>query len=347
MLINQFFAPKFPGYKDQEENIYRFRSINFVYKVKYPLAIPYSRRIFKILPQLKLNLIHTQHPYVLGEVGAKIAKKFSIPLVYTFHTQFEQYAHYIPFLSKEIVKKIARDSVIKYAKKCNCIITPASSIKILLREYGITNKIEVLPNAINTGLFENINHLKIRHKYHISKEDKVLIYVGRMAIEKNLAFMMQAFKVIHQKVRHTRLLLAGEGPELEILKDLAKKLDLADKIIFTGRIEYSKIPYYYAAGDLFVITSTTEVKPLAILEAMASGLPVAGINAPGASDTITSGLDGVLTENNLEHFAGEVIKLLQNQEILKKMGEHAKHTAQKYSLHLVAKKLIGIYKSLV
>lgn len=339
------FAPMFTHYSDYEDRIYRFRSINLTSKVKYPIPVPFSRRLFKLIPKLKLDIIHTQHPFLLGEVGAYFSRKLRIPLVYTFHTQFEQYSHYIPF-NQEIVKWITRTSVIKYINKCDCIITPSPSVQKLIEDYGITKKVKILPNAVNTSVFEGLDPLKIREKYRLPKDEIVLIYVGRMAIEKNLPFLLKAFKVVVDKVKKTRLLVVGEGPELNSLKLLAEKLGLKQRVAFTGRVEYNNIPHYYAASDIFVITSVTEVKPLAIMEAMAAGLPVVGVEGPGAQDTVTPGLDGILTKLEVDDFANELIKLIESRDLLKDMSRHAKHNAQKYSIHEVTKDLLKIYSSL-
>lgn len=340
------FAPGFPEYKDNEPHVYRFRSISITQKVKYPLAIPISNRIAKIIPELKLDVIHTQHPYILGEVGANYAKKFKIPLVYTFHTQFEQYSHYIPF-NQNIVKMLARLSVINYTKKCDCIITPAPSIMELLKSYGIKQRVEVLPNAIDLSSFENPDKHKIWAKYSIGQNERVLINVGRLGLEKNLAFMLHAFKIIAHKAHNVKLMIVGEGPEEKALKDLSGELGLGRKVTFTGRIDYHEIPSYYGAADIFIMTSVTEVKPLAILEAMASGLPMVAVAASGSSDTITSGLDGILTELNIEDFASEALKLLENNDLRKKMGHHAKQTAAQYSIISTSKKLAQIYDDLI
>jgi len=340
------FAPAFPGYKDQEENVHRFRSINLTTRVKYPLAIPLSNRIFGLLPKLKLDIIHTQHPYILGEVGAHFAKKFNIPLVYTFHTQFEQYSHYIP-LNQNLVKKLAKISVINYTQKCDCIITPAPSIKEVLLSYGITRRIELLPNAIDLAAYENPNSKPVRQKYGIPREAVVLLYVGRIGLEKNLGFMLQAFQKLLEKEKNLYLMIVGDGPEEDAIKDLSRQMGIGEHTIFTGKIDYAEIPMFYAAGDIFIMTSVTEVKPLALLEAMATGIPVVAVAASGSSDTITSGLDGILTELDLDDFVSECFKLIHNRELRKQMGQHAKATSRNYSIDSTSRRLLEIYEDLI
>ncbi len=319
------FAPQFPGYKDIEQDVFRFHSINLSTKVKYPLAIPISHRIWKILPELKLDVIHTHHPFILGDMGAYIAKKNHLPLIFTFHTQYEQYSHYIP-LNQKLVKTLTRLSVINFVQKCDLILTPAQSIQELLNDYGITKPVIHFPNAINTADFAKLNKQEARKLCSLSGNEIILIYTGRIGLEKNLAFMVQAFKKIHDIVKNARLLLVGDGPEEGALRHLVNTLNLKDKVIFTGRVDYHDIAKYYTAADIFVMTSVTEVKPLSILEAMAAGLPVVAVSAPGSKDTITNGLNGILTKQNIEDYSGELLKLVQNEDLRRQMGTAALST---------------------
>jgi glycosyltransferase involved in cell wall biosynthesis len=339
------FAPAFPGFRDEEEDIYRFRSVNLTSKVKFPLALPYSHRIFRIIPGLKLDVIHTHHPFILGEVGAHFARKFKIPLVYTFHTQFEQYAHYIPF-NQDLVKMLARLSVINYTQKCDCIITPAPSIRDLLLSYGVTQRLELLPNAIDLDSFGKGDGSAVRREYSIPADAVVLLYVGRMGLEKNLGFLLQSFHKILETGKKVRLLVVGEGPEEEAVREQARRMGLEGNAIFTGRIEYSGIPAFYDAADFFVMSSVTEVKPLALLEAMASGLPVVAVAASGSSDTITQGVDGILTELSLENFTAACLELVNDIDKRREMSRNARKTSARYSIGETSRRLAGVYEEL-
>lgn len=340
------FAPGYKGFKDTEKDVYRFFSVNLTSQVKFPLAIPYSFRIFKMIPQLNLDIIHTHHPFILGEVGANFAKKLNIPLVYTFHTQFEQYAHYIPF-NQNLVKKVTRFSVIKYAQKCDLIICPSDTILSLLENYGITTTIEHIPNAINLENFRKPDPASVREKFNISSGDKVLVYVGRIGLEKNLGFMLRAFQRALKEAPEAKLMIVGEGPELDSLKDLARRLEIDKAVIFPGRVEYTDIPAYYGAGYAFIMTSTTEVKPLALLEAMASGLPVAAISAAGSSDTINHEMDGLLTDHDMDHFVEALLRILKDRDFRDMLSAGALKTSEKYSIQTTAQRMETLFDSLI
>jgi 1,2-diacylglycerol 3-alpha-glucosyltransferase len=340
------FAPKFQDYRDQEAGVFRFQSVNLTNEVQFPLAIPFSPRIFAILERLKLDVIHTHHPFLLGKLGVQFGRRKNIPIVFTFHTQYEQYSHYIP-LPGEVVKTVTRFSVQNYTRKCNLIICPSSTILSLLKEYGITTPVKMIHNAIDLSQFRTGNPENVRKKYGIADNEKLLVYVGRMGKEKNIEFMLDSFKKAQKDIPEARLMIVGEGPELEPLQEYAEKIGVSERVIFTGRVEYKDIPDYYKAGYAFVMTSTTEVKPLALLEAMASGLPIVAISAAGSSDTINHEFDGYLTDHNMESFTGALIRIMSNTPVRDKLSRGALETSEQYSMDNTAKILEELYQNLV
>jgi 1,2-diacylglycerol 3-alpha-glucosyltransferase len=340
------FAPKFQEYRDQEAGVFRFLSVNLSTDVQFPLAIPFSPRIFAILERLDLDVIHTHHPFLLGKLGVQFGRRKNIPIVFTFHTQYEQYSHYIP-LPGEVVRKVTRFSVQNYTSKCDQIICPSSTILSLLDEYGVTTPVRMIHNAIDLSQFRNAAPERIREKYGIGKEEKLLIYVGRMAKEKNIEFMLDSFKTVQKDIPEAKLMIVGEGPELESLEDYGRSLGIADRVIFTGRVEYREIPDYYNAAYAFVMTSTTEVKPLALLEAMASGLPIVAISAPGSSDTVNHDFDGYLTDNNMESFTGGLVRVLSNMQVRDRLSQGAYKTSEQYSMENTARILEDLYMELI
>ena len=187
----------------------------------------------------------------------------------------------------------------------------------------------MIPNAIDLDSFSSPDPAKVREEFGISEGDRLLVYVGRIGLEKNLGFMLRAFKKAREQVPEAKLLIVGEGPEMEPLKDLARDLEIEKTTIFPGRVEYRDIPSYYGAGYAFIMTSTTEVKPLALLEAMASGLPVVAISAAGSSDTVTPDFDGLLTDHNMDHYVEALLKLLKDRDYRDQLGRGAKVTSKK------------------
>jgi 1,2-diacylglycerol 3-alpha-glucosyltransferase len=340
------FAPEYSGYRDDDENIYRFKSVSLSSRVNYPLGIPYSRKIFKTINSLNLDIIHCHHPFLIGRVGQYFARKLKIPLVATLHTQYEEYVHYVPF-NKYLVQKIALLALKDFSNKCDLLIIPAESRKKQLRNYGISSSIKVIPNSIELKKFSNLNGKKVRDKYCISPEENLLLFVGRIAREKNIDFLLDCFKEVCKEYSNVKLLLVGDGPESYRLGHMVKQSDFAQRIIFTGEIPYKDIGDYYGAADLFVSTSMTEVHPVVLLEAMASGLPVVAVKSVGYSDTIRHEIDGLLCDENVKEFSKSVLFLLNDISARKLMGQRAEERVKDFSLDIITEEIIEAYLSLL
>lgn len=346
------FAPGFDDYKDQEANVFRYPALDLTRKVKYPVAIPFSPRMNRVLHNISLDIIHSHHPFVLGTAALRIGRRKRIPVVYTFHTQYEQYSHYIP-LPGALVREAARYQVKRYCRAMDRVTTPAESARRILESYGLTGPVQVIPNPTDLAKFQNQNGNRIREKYGLGQA-KLLINVGRVAPEKNLAFLLNAFQYIvkakpgndsHES--DIRLLIAGDGPDLPNLKNFAETLGISGRVIFTGLVDSAEIPAYLAAADLFVMSSTTEVKPLAQLEALAAGVPIVAVSAPGADDTIIHDENGLLAPQNTKEFAEAILKLIHDPERLRRYRAAALKTAANYSYQKIASDYLEMYREVL
>lgn len=337
-------APVVAGYVDTEPRVFRYPAITLPARVPTPLAIPVAPRVYRRIAALKLDVIHSQHPFSVGRAAAAIAVRLDLPLVYTFHTQYEQYAHYVP-LNQTLVRWVTRRLVTGYAARCDVIVCPAPSIVALLRSYGIRRPVEVVHNGIDLSMFERAVPGTRRAQWGIGPDVPVALFAGRLAREKNLDFLLEAFRRAVAAGSIAHLVLVGDGGDTERLHRLARAAGLGSRVHFAGAVAYEEIPAYYAAADLFVMPSVTEVRPLAILEAMAVGLPVLALDAPGAADTVTSGSDGVLAPHDADGFARALAHLLEAPTDRRRLGANARVTARQYSIATTARRLVQIYAS--
>lgn len=338
------FAPRFPGYRESHAGVYRFCSLSLSHQVKFPLPCPYSPAHFARIPRLKLDVLHTHHPFLLGRTAIGFADRLRIPLVFTFHTQYEQYAHYIPF-QKKLVQAVGRRLVVDYASRCDLIICPSPVMReVIERDYRISTPLEVLPNAIDLSSFENVEGTASRKALGFSDQEVVALYAGRIGLEKNLEFLLRSFARVD--CPRARLAIVGDGPVLGSLRKLASELGLTNRVRFTGRIDYAQMPGYYAAADFFAITSTTEVKPLVVLEALASGLPVVAVAACGTQDTLTHGRDGLLSECDQPAYTALLQQAFSQAEQRRKMGEQARLTAREFAIGPYVRRLTDLYAGL-
>jgi glycosyltransferase involved in cell wall biosynthesis len=216
----------------------------------------------------------------------------------------------------------------------------------VLRSFGVDAPIEVIPNGIELEPYQNNPTPLERESLGIDETNVVLIYAGRMGPEKNLPCLLRSFAGIAQAYRQAHLVMVGDGPELEDLKNRVSLAGLNDQIHFTGRVDYEKIPQYLALADLFVTTSVTEVHPLTVIEAMASGLPVVGIDSPGVGDLVVDGVTGCLATNDLAAYTAKLGWMIQADSERLKMGQAAQQESQKYAIQKTVQNYLQLYQKL-
>ncbi len=340
------FAPAHRDWYEDDKNIYRFPALNLSKKIYFPIAIPYYQGLTSLLREFKPDVIHAHHPFVLGRVGLRQAKKLKIPIVYTFHTQYELYSHYFP-LPDKVVRYLGRTLVTNYCNQMNSVTTPTKSMTKLLERYKIKSKILSLINPLDFKKFVNGNRNIIREQYQIN-DDFLLLYVGRLSKEKNLEMLLKAFAILLKKGdKKLNLFLVGGGPAEKELKILANNLGIERRVIFVGMVSYEEVANYYAAADLFVMPSITETFGIVTAEAQAAGLPVVAVDADGNNEVVCSGVTGLLTENHSEHFANTIDSLLNDHVKMVHMSKSAKQRAENFAVERVVLKLLAIYQEVI
>jgi len=345
------FAPQVENYIDKDKNIFRYKSVNLTKKVNYPLPIPFSFSAKKVINEFNPDIIHIHHPFILSSVAKMYGKRLGVPKILTIHTQYEQYAYYMAPIPSKITQEAIKIIVSNFASKTDCITTPSESMKELLREYGIKNRIEVIPNAIKINSFRNKNEskcLKIREKYHLGEDEKIILFVGRIASEKSIDKIIKAVAIIKERgIKKVKLLIVGDGPNLDELKHLVQTLGIEDDVIFTGAVDYQEIQHYYKVAYLFTIASTTETFGIVTIEALASGLPVLAVKAPGAVDILTDGKDGRLVDNDVGKFARALEDMIRKPELRNKFSKGAIKTSSKYSINIISEKMLNLYSEII
>jgi glycosyltransferase involved in cell wall biosynthesis len=345
------FAPKVEDYIDQDKNVFRYRSVNLISKVNYPLPIPLSFRAKKVIVEFNPDIIHFHHPFLLSSSAIMYAKKLGIPKILTIHTQYEQYAYYIYLIPERVTQEAIKMIISNLAYKTDCITTPSASMKELIEGYGIKNRIEVIPNAIHLISFREDDELKrteIKKKYHLKADDKIILFVGRIASEKSIDKIIKALAIIKRRsIGKEKLLIVGNGPAMDELKQLTRTLKLEEDVIFAGTVSYEEIQHYYKMAYVFTITSTTETFGIVTIEALASGVPVLAIKAPGAVDILTDGLDGLLVDNDTRKFADALEKIIRKPELRGKLSKGALKTSEKYSIDTISERMLNLYREVI
>jgi len=340
------FAPRHKQAKPMA-NVFRVPSITLPSPKDYPIGIPYLANLHLLISQLNLDIVHTQHIFLMGGFGQNVAKKFNIPTIHTYHTMMTEYTHYVPIkMLRGLVKKFIIIRSKRFCNRANRVIVPSHAMAEVLKSYGVKTQIEVLPTGIDLKQFKKLNLVerqRLLAKYRIPTKRKILLYVGRLASEKNLDFLLECFKDIVKKEPNAHLVLVGSGPDEEKLKSQISKLETEGSVTFTGFLPKPETNKFFGAADVFVFPSTTDTQGIVIAEAMASSVPVVAINKLGPKDFVNNNKDGFLVNLHKNEFIDKILRLLENEKLRRKFGQNARESAKKLSIENCTKKLIEIY----
>ena len=340
------FAPGFPGHKDVENRVFRFPSVR-TYKARdYPLAIPYLPRLTERVKNLNLDIIHTHTPFMLGWLGLRLAKRLGIPIISTNHTWYTEYAHYFPLFPIALTRSFIVGMLRRYYSQCDGVVVPSGPIVELLQGYGVRTPIYVIPtgNSLDTSRDPEA-HSRIRGERGIPAKARVLLYVGRLAREKNLDLLFQAFERLARKHGDIYLLIIGGGPHEVACRNMAAKLECAGRIVFTGYVPREKVAKYYSAGDLFAFPSTTETQGLVLVEALRAGIPCVAVSAGGSPEMLTDGEDGFLTNDDIDDFTEKIDRLLTDRELMERFSARGVESSSRFSPQEMALRMLEAYES--
>lgn len=343
------YAPADKEIKDGEKNIFRFKSILVQKNPKIFLSFPRSPvgKSFKEIMDFKLDIAHAHSIFAIGKLARRIAKTQKIPLVCTHHTDYPTWLK-DNLKEKFILPRVILRQVRDFSNEADAVIAPSYKIKLAMEKYRITSPISILPNCVDLKLFhkDKSESAKLRKNYDIDPDVKVLIFVGRLSREKNLLFSFEALKEILKVKKDVVLMLVGEGYQRAELEEKSRELGIEKNVKFIGFIPHDKIATFYNMSDVFVMSSLSEIMPLVILEAQATGLPAVVLDDLAFRDTVFEGKNGfVVKENKPPFFARKILELLENNKLYAKFSLEAEQIAKRFSDELQTKKLLEIYKN--
>ncbi|MFA5603056.1 MAG: glycosyltransferase [Bacilli bacterium] len=347
-------TPNFESMKqiyEEEKGVLKIPGIKLGFLYDLRMSGIYPIRAVSQVKKWKLDVIHVQTEFGVGVFGKLMAKQFNIPLVYTYHTMYEDHVHYI---TRGLFDNAGKKAV-EYLTKIVCdknikeIIVPTQkAYEVLKEKYKIDNNINIVPTGIEIERFykENFSPNVInayKKDLGINKDDIVLFYLGRIGKEKNITLIIDVLKDLVNKNLKYKLLIVGDGPERKILEKKVEKLKLQKNVIFTGKVEWTMTPIYYQLGDMFLMPSHSETQGLTIIEAMASSLPVLCINDDSYKNMIQD------KENGRYFFDKKscvklIIELEKDKKQLEKVKEGARNSVIKHSSEHFGDEILAIYK---
>ena len=298
----------------------------------------------------KLDVIHSQTEFAIGTFARLFAKQYNIPLVHTYHTMYEDYIHYI---TKGYFKRSSK-KLVQYFTKFYCdttatelIVPTTKTYKLFKEKYKFEKNINIIPTGIEVERFyeENINSKQVnelKKQLKISKKDFVILFVGRLAEEKNVEFLIESQKELCKKYKNIKLIIVGDGPDKEKYEEYSKTLDVDDNIIFTGKTAWEDMPYYYHITNIFATASKTETQGLTVIEAMASNVVPVCMKDEAFQSMITEELNGLFFETQ-EEYQQQIIRLYKNKDELNKFNRQARIQAETYSSKYYGERVLEVY----
>jgi 1,2-diacylglycerol 3-alpha-glucosyltransferase len=333
-----------PERSDSDENVIRSPGVPVADTGVY-FAFSYTRRARRLIRTM--DVVHVHHPFLSGRLALRYCRPYGIPVIYTNHTRYDLYAQaYLPVLPDQVGTSFLHAYMPSFCREVDLVIAPSLGLKRVLETIGVDAPIEVIPNGVDLEPYRRPVQAIPRAQLGVGDDDVLLIYVGRLGPEKNLTFLLRSFTGAQSAYPDTSLVLVGDGSEIDNLRHLSESVGLADRIRFVGMVEYDQVPRYLAAADAFVTASVTEVHPLSVVEAMASGLPVLGIESPGVSDSIIDGETGYLSRNDLAAFTALLTRLVADEASRKRMAGNARRSSEAYDIRRTSQAVQAEYEKL-
>lgn len=293
-----------------------------------------------------IDLVHVHTPFVAHYAGLSLAKRFGVPCVATYHTLFEGYgAHYLPFLPQRWVEAATRRLSRRQCDAVAGVIAPSQPLADALRRYGVTTRIDVVPTGLERSELAGGDGAAFRQRVAIAADAPVLVYVGRIAYEKNIEFLLDVISIVRHRLPTVVCLLAGEGPALRALRREVRQRGLEANVRFVGYLRRDgELQSCYRAGDVFVFASRTETQGLVLLEAMALGVPVVGLAAMGTREILLPQQGCLVAEDSVADFAAKTVQLLENPLLREELAADARDYAQQWSIEAMTERLVKFYR---
>jgi len=339
-------APELPEMKD-EEDVIRIPAFQHYNGSDFSVQLPIQGTLTKALGDFCPQIVHSQHPFLIGDTALRIASKYNVPLVFTHHSLYEENVHYMPG-NIEALKRFMIELSTGYANLADHVFAPSESVMLMLKERGVTTAIDVVPTGIYAERFAKGEGKTFRKKLNIPAEAFVLGHVGRLAPEKNLEYVARAAAQFLKKEPDAHLLIGGSGPSEGPIKEILALEGVAERLHMAGMLKGKDLVDAYHAMDVFVFASQSETQGLVITEAMAAGIPVVAVDAPGVREVVKDSVNGrLLASESIDDFVAGLawVKGLPHSRLIK-IKKACKETAQQFLMKDCARRALGIYVSL-
>jgi len=343
------FAPRFPHYHDLDENVHRIPAVPYTQSPPFYVAVPGTPRTSLALGRCHFDILHVHSPLSTGVLAYLTARAKHTPLVYTYHTAITDYVHYLKFGGNtRPARKAARWFSTRTANLADRVVTPSDKIRDLLIHEHVSRPIHTISNGIDLQAFHQATSSgTYRRQLGLAPTDRLLISVGRLAPEKHLDLLVDAFAHIAARLPDAHLVFAGDGSSRADLEKQAAAGGYADRIHFLGMVDRPALPGLLREANLFLSASTTETQCVAMVEAIASELPVVALWDAAFTGMLVDGLNGLCAPRDTTIFADLVCSLLADPQRLLAFGKNSLELSRKFSIEAQVTALLALYRETI
>jgi glycosyltransferase involved in cell wall biosynthesis len=340
-------APQFDGAEDSTGRVLRTPAIQHFNGSDFSVRIPVPGLLADFVDDFRPDLLHSHHPFLLGDSALRLAWSWRLPLVFTYHTMYEQYTHYVP-LALEGFKRFAIQMSTDYCNLCSHVIAPSESVARVLKERGVETPVTAIPTGIDVVQFSGGDRDRFPRRFGIDERALVVGHVGRLAPEKNLDYLARAVAQFLARRDDAMFLVVGTGESRETIERVVRGAARPDQLVMAGKQTGQDLVDAYAAMDVFAFSSQSETQGMVLAEAMAAGVPAVALDGPGVREIVNNAngrlLAGDATE---EEFAEALVEVTASPERLKQLSAAARETAGEFSIEKCADRVLEVYERLV
>jgi len=339
------FAPKIPGYTDDQPGVVRLPSLKYLNDPPIYVAVLGTPRSTWSLTRKHFDVLHAHSPLTVGLLAYFTASTKNLPLIYTYHTSITDYTHYLKIIGGTgVIRHAARWFSTTSTNLGDQIVVPSPKFYRLLLEQKVTKPIHTIPNGIDLSNFKTAKHPgSFRNRLGLKPDAPILLSVGRVDPEKRLDFLIDAFARLADRVPDAHLVFAGDGSARKKLEEHAAATNVNDRIHFLGMVNRAELPDLLHDATVFLSASTTEVHPISVIEAIASGLPLVAVQDEAFEGMVEENENGHLTALDVGLFSDTLVKLLSDPERLIKYGKHSTELSEKFSVEGQVRTLENLY----
>lgn len=337
-------APEFDGAPADEPGVVRFPAWKHFHHSDFSIPMPVPGRLARHVRAFAPDLVHSHHPFLLGHTALRIAAQHGLPVVFTHHTMYERYTHYLPLNSRRL-QRFAVELAVGYCNLCDAVVAPSSTVAECLRQRGVKTPVRVIPTGVEVEHFQAGNGHRFRQHHQIPQDALLLGYLGRLSAEKNLGFLSRVVSRFLQNRPDSHWLVAGQGPAREIVQAACAAAGVGARLHLAGVLQREELADAYRAMDAFVFASQSETQGMVLAEAMAAGTPVVAVDAPGVRDIVRDGCNGRLlaTEDEGDFLAALAWLAELPAAERRRLADQAAATARRFSMANSVAEVLHLY----